>query len=184
MTHLAAHRELFARREGNGVTGFVASTGKSYLCRDTSNDPLYLEGASGARSSLTVPLLFHGTVIGTLNVENHQPNAYDERDRQFLEIYGRSVAAALNTLELLQAEKNVAAVAYTEAISCELALPLDDILNDASIVLDRYAGHDEDIIDRLRHLIVRARDVRNLIRSVSSNLVSDAPKGPHKPPQP
>ena len=176
MTHLAASRELYARREGNGVTGFVGATGKSYLCRDTSNDPLYLEGASGARSSLTVPLLFHGTVIGTLNVENLQPNAYDDRDRQFLEIYGRSVAAALNTLELLQAEKYVAAAAYTEAISGELALPLDDILNDASIVLDRYAGHDEDIIDRLRHLIVRARDVRNLIRSVSSNMVSDTPK--------
>ena len=182
MTHLAANRELYARQEGNGVTGFVAATGKSYLCRDTSNDPLYLEGASGARSSLTVPLLFHGRVIGTLNVENLHPNAFDERDRQFLEIYGRSVAAALNTLELLQAEKYVAAAAYTEAISGELALPLDDILNDASIVLDRYAGHDEDILDRLRHLIVRARDVRNLIRSVSSDIVSDTPKAKsHQP---
>ena len=27
---------------GNGVTGFVAATGKSYLCEDTTNDPLYL----------------------------------------------------------------------------------------------------------------------------------------------
>jgi DNA-binding response OmpR family regulator/GAF domain-containing protein len=184
MTHLAASRELYARREGNGVTGFVAATGKSYLCRDTSSDPLYLEGASGARSSLTVPLLFHGTVIGTLNVENMQPNAFDDRDRQFLEIYGRSVAAALNTLELLQAEKHVAATAYYEAVSGELALPIDDILNDASIVLDRYAGHDEDIIDRLRHLLVRARDIRKLIRNVGSTIVPDTPKGPAKAPQP
>ena len=35
MTPLAANRELFARKEGNGVTGFVAATGQSYLCPDT-----------------------------------------------------------------------------------------------------------------------------------------------------
>ena len=110
------------------MTGFVAATGQSYLCPDTTNDPLYLEGAAGARSSLTVPLIYHGTVIGTLNVENAQPNAFDDRDRQFLEIYARNVASALNTLELLQAEKFSAATASVEAISRELALPLDDIL--------------------------------------------------------
>ena len=80
------------------MTGFVAATGQSYLCPDTTHDPLYLEGAAGARSSLTVPLIYHGTVIGTLNVENSQLHAFDERDRQFLEIYGRNVASALNTL--------------------------------------------------------------------------------------
>ncbi len=136
------------------MTGFVAATGQSYLCPDATHDPLYLEGAAGARSSLTVPLIYHGTVIGTLNVENPQPNAFDDRDRQFLEIYGRNVASALNTLELLQAEKFTAAAASVEAISRELALPLDDILSDATTVLDRYAGHDEDIIARLRHLLV------------------------------
>ena len=26
------------------MTGFVAATGKSYLCEDTTEDPLYLEG--------------------------------------------------------------------------------------------------------------------------------------------
>src|SRR5205085_9492696 len=35
MTPEAARRELRALPEGNGVTGFVAATGKSYLCPDT-----------------------------------------------------------------------------------------------------------------------------------------------------
>ena len=47
MTPEAAQRELWAETAGNGVTGFVAATGKSYLCEDTSEDPLYLEGAAG-----------------------------------------------------------------------------------------------------------------------------------------
>lgn len=181
MTPSAANRELFARKENNGVTGFVAATGQSYLCPDTTHDPLYLEGAAGARSSLTVPLIYHGTVIGTLNVENARSNAFDERDRQFLEIYARNVASALNTLDLLQAEKFSAATASVEAISRELAIPLDDILNDATTVLDRYAGHDDDIIARLRHLLVRAREIRSLIHKVGSSIAPEPKRSTPRP---
>jgi two-component system, sensor histidine kinase SagS len=171
MTPLAANRELFARKEGNGVTGFVAATGKSYVCPDTTRDPLYLEGAAGSRSSLTVPLIIHGTVIGTLNVESPQPNRFDDRDQQFIEIYGRNIAAALNTLELLQAERVGVASASVDAINRELAMPIDDIITDATTVLDRYAGHDEDIISRLRHLLYRAREIRSLIHKAGSTVV-------------
>src|SRR6185312_2652578 len=181
MTPLAATRELYALKEGNGVTGFVAATGQSYLCPDAASDPIYLEGAPGARSSLTVPLTYHGTVIGTLNVENGQPNAFDERDRQFLEIYGRNVASALNTLELLQAEKINVATASVDAISRELALPLDDILSDATTVLDRYAGHDEEIVARLRHLLYRAREIRSLIQKVGSTIVPEPRRSTPRP---
>ena len=101
----AAARVLYAQPQNNGVTGFVAATGKSYLCEDTTEDPLYLPGAKDAKSSLTVPLLLHDEVIGTFNVESPEPRAFTESDLQFLEIFCRDVAAALNTLELLAAEK-------------------------------------------------------------------------------
>jgi DNA-binding response OmpR family regulator/GAF domain-containing protein len=181
MTPLAANRELFARREGNGVTGFVAATGTSYVCPDTTRDPLYIEGAAGSRSSLTVPLIIHGTVIGTLNVESPQPNRFDDRDQQFIEIYGRNIAAALNTLELLQAERVGVASASVDAINRELAMPIDDIITDATTVLDRYAGHDEDIISRLRHLLYRAREIRSLIHKAGSTVV---PRPKQSPPGP
>jgi CheY-like chemotaxis protein/GAF domain-containing protein len=171
MTPLAANRELYASTEGNGVTGYVAATGVSYVCPDTTRDRLYLEGAAGSRSSLTVPLIIHGTVIGTLNVESPQPSAFDDRDRQFLEIYGRNIAAALNTLELLQAEKASTASASVDAINRALALPIDDIITDATTVLDRYAGHDEDIIARLRHLLYRSREIRSLIHKAGATVV-------------
>ena len=38
---------LYARATDNGVTGFVAATGKSYMCEDTTHDPLYLDGLIG-----------------------------------------------------------------------------------------------------------------------------------------
>jgi CheY-like chemotaxis protein len=182
MTTVASHRTLHASKEGQGVTGYVAATGVSYLCPDTQLEPLYIEGAPGARSSLTVPLMHHGVVIGTLNVENAQPDAFDERDRQFLEIYARNVAAALYTLELLEAEKQTTASDAVEAIGGALALPIDDILNDATTVLDRYAGHDEEIINRLRHLLLRAREIRGLVVNVGATIAPEVHPGPEKPP--
>ncbi len=182
MTPLAANRELYARVDANGVTGFVAATGKTYVCPDTTKDPRYIEGAAGSRSSLTVPLTIHGTVIGTLNVESPQPGAFDERDQQFIEIYGRNIAAAINTLELLQAEKLTTARTQVEAINRELALPLDDIIADATTVLDRYAGHDEDIISRLRHLLYRAREIRSLVHKAGT--VPSGPSPIQAPPGP
>ena len=55
----AEGRALYAQPQHNGVTGFVAATGKSYLCEDTLEDPLYIAGAKDAKSSLTVPLILH-----------------------------------------------------------------------------------------------------------------------------
>ncbi len=178
MSPTAADRELLARKEGHGVTGLVAATGQSYLCPDTTKDPVYIEGAANARSSLTVPLVYHGTVVGTLNVESPKPNNFDDRDRQFLEIYGRNIAAALKTLELLQAEKESTASASVQAISREVALPLDDILTDATTVLDRYAGHDDDIIARLHHLLYRAREIRGIIHKVGTTMVPQPRRAP------
>ena len=150
MVETAAQRKLYAKPEGNGVTGFVAATGKSYVCEHTVEDPLYVEGAEGARSSLTVPLMFLEKVIGTLNVESPEANAFTESDLQFLEIFARNVAVALHTLELLAAEKASTAAASVEAIHSAVAMPIDVILNDAVNVMERYIGHDPDVVQRLQ----------------------------------
>ena len=57
MTQNASSRVLYPKTEGNGVTGFVAATGKSYLCPDTARTRFISKRASGARSSLTVPII-------------------------------------------------------------------------------------------------------------------------------
>ncbi len=123
---------------------------------------------------MTVPLLHHGDVIGTLNVESAQPHAFDDRDRQFVEIYARNVATALHTLDLLVAEKRQVASASVEAFRRELAWPLDDILGDATTVLDRYDGADAEVVARLKHLLSRAVEIRGLIPKVGSALAPDA----------
>ncbi|MEM1305365.1 MAG: GAF domain-containing protein, partial [Planctomycetota bacterium] len=166
----AEQRVLRAEAEGNGVTGFVAACGKSYLCDDTSTDPLYLEGAADARSSLTVPLTLHEQVIGTFNVESPDVRAFSQSDQQFLEIFARDVAVALNTLELLAAEKATTAAASVEAIHSAVAIPVDDILNDAVNIMERYIGHDPDVAERVQRILRNARDIKQVIQKIGQSM--------------
>ena len=166
----AEARVLHARPEHNGVTGYVAATGQSYFCSDTTKDPLYLEGCKGAKSSLTVPITLHEQVIGTFNVESPEPGGFSDTDLRFLEIFSRDVAAALNTLELLVAEKASTAAESIEAIHGAVALPVDDILNDAVSVMERYIGHNADVVERLQRILRNARDIKQVIQKVGEQM--------------
>jgi CheY-like chemotaxis protein/GAF domain-containing protein len=175
MTPEAAQRVLYAKAEGNGVTGFVAATGKSYNCPDTATDPLYIEGARGARSSLTVPLIVHDQVIGTFNVESPHVNAFGENDLKFAEIFSREIASTLHTLELLSAEKRSTATQSIEAIGREVALPVDEILAAATTVLDRWIGHEPEMADKLRQILASARSIKQCIQKVGEDLAPAKP---------
>ena len=174
----AERRMLFAEPDGYGVTGFVASTGKSYLCEDTENDPLYLPGAPGAHSSLTVPLILHDEIIGTFNVESPQKGAFDETDLQFLELFSREVAIALNTLELLVAEKVTTVTESTERILKEVVGPVDGILNDAAWILERYIGHEPAVAERLQHILRHTRQIKQMIQQVGESITPQTPYHP------
>ena len=174
MTKEAAARRLFASPEKNGVTGFVAFSGTSYLCRDTANDPHYLIGATGARSSLTVPVVYADEVVGTLNVESPEPNRFGPDDLQFTELFSKEIAAALHTLDLLSAQQSAAAAQSVEAVSREIALPVDDVLASAAVLLDRAGGADGDpeTVRLLRRVMSNARQVKNSVRRVAQQAPS------------
>lgn len=157
-------RRLYASETGHGVTGFVAATGRSYLCEDTSSDQLYLSGAEGARSSLTVPLVLHEEILGTINVESPDPHAFHENDLQFLELFGREVAIALNTLDLLDAEKAHTVGQSTQKILCEVAGPIDDILQDTARILEKFVADDQPAADALLRILEKARNIKHLVR--------------------
>jgi CheY-like chemotaxis protein len=166
----AESRVLFAREENNGVTGYVAATGRSYFCDNTIEDIRFLEGCKGAKSSITVPLLMHTEVIGTFNVESPEPGSFTDTDLQFLQIFAQDVAASLNTLELLVAEKASTAAESVEAIHGAVALPVDQLLNDTVNVMERYIGHDPDVVERLQRILKNARDIKLVIQRVGEKM--------------
>jgi CheY-like chemotaxis protein/PAS domain-containing protein len=166
----AADRQLFASPQGNGITGYTASSGTSYLCYDVVNDPLFIPGVANARSSLTVPLILNDQVLGTINVESPEVAAFSESDLQFLEIFARDISFALNTLELLVAQKADAAQQSCNAIHSAVAMPVDEILNDAVNVMEDYIGHSPEMVDRIRRILKNARDIKQTIQQIGQRL--------------
>ncbi len=166
----AADRQLFAHPHGNGITGYAAASGMSYICHDVINDPLFIPGVANSRSSLTVPLILHDQVLGTINVESPKPAAFTESDLQFLEIFARDIAFALNTLELLVAQKANTAQQSCDAIHSAVAMPVDEILNDAVNVMEQYIGHSPEVTDRIRRILQNARDIKQTIQQIGQRM--------------
>ncbi|MFK8111644.1 MAG: GAF domain-containing protein [Rubripirellula sp.] len=166
----ASDRQLYAHPQGNGVTGYVAASGISYVCQDVENDPLFIPGVANAKSSITAPLILHDQVLGTINVESPDPNDFTESDLQFLEIFARDVAFALNTLELLVAQKANTAQQSCDAIHSAVAMPVDEILNDAVNVMEGYIGHSPEVTDRLRRILHNARDIKQTIQQIGQKM--------------
>ena len=91
---------------------------------------------------MTVPLKFQDEVIGTLNVESPRPNGFGPDDLQFTELFSKEIAAALHTLDLLRAQQECTASQSIEAVNKEIALPLDEVLAGASVLLAKLPGTD------------------------------------------
>jgi PAS domain S-box-containing protein len=184
MTESAIGRTLFASREGNGVTGFVAATAESYLADDVQHDPLYLPGAPGARSCLTVPMLYRDRVVGTFNVESTEVGHFTDSNRQFLEIFAREIAVALHTLDLLEAEKSIGGSATVEAITSEVSLPVDEIVADTVRVLDfllQPAAEKEPAQQAVRRTLLNARAIKTAIQKVGQKVEPPAERTADQP---
>lgn len=123
--------EIYPLAEGNGISGFVAATGRSYICTDTETDALFLPGIVGARSSLTVPLRLGERVIGVFDVESQRASAFGEEDRRFAEIFARYVAMAFHLLDLLVVERTATNETVSGRVAGEISEPLDDIVEEA-----------------------------------------------------
>ena len=169
MTEQAANRELYARTEGNGVTGYVAATGEPYLCPDTTKDPHFIEGSVGARSSMTVPIIYQDQVIGTFNVESPEPNAFGPEDLQFTELFARELARSLHTLNLLNAQEQCAALGVIDLVNKEIALPADALLGVASGLIEQLADRPE-AVEQLRRVLADARKIKLAVRKIGGTV--------------
>ena len=83
---------------GSGIIGWVAKNRRPLIVPNVKDDPRYVEGFSGTRSELVVPILFSGNLLGIVNVESQQPEFFDDEDCQLLEVVANHLAIALSNL--------------------------------------------------------------------------------------
>lgn len=165
-TQAAVELELYPAEEGNGTMGFVAATGKPYICHDTMTDDRYLVGASGARSSLSVPLQIDEKIIGVLDIESKEVDAFDEQDVQYVMLFARYVAMALQTLNMLVIEQSSTGATISGRFEGELRAPLEDILREAEVL--GLTARDPETASHLSRIREDVESIRSRLKSVAS----------------
>ena len=90
------------RMLGQGITGWVAQHGQSIRTGNVGNEPRYKPILKGVKSELCIPLIARGKVIGVLNVESGQLDAYGENDESLLTALANSAAISLENARLYQ----------------------------------------------------------------------------------
>jgi L-methionine (R)-S-oxide reductase len=78
---------------GKGVCGFAAKAGRTEIVSDVSKDPRYLQCFLSTKSEIVVPISSQGSVVGEIDIDGDQLDAFSSLDREFLEAVARKTAA-------------------------------------------------------------------------------------------
>jgi GAF domain-containing protein len=70
---------------GRGICGSAAETGKIEIVSDVSKDERYLACFVSTRSEIVVPIKRNNKVIGEIDIDSDQRDAFSEKDIVFLE---------------------------------------------------------------------------------------------------
>ncbi|XID90238.1 PP2C family protein-serine/threonine phosphatase [Paenibacillaceae bacterium WGS1546] len=95
-------------REGEGIAGHVARTGRSEIVNDAGGDPRWSERVASStgvatRNLLTVPIRSRGRIEGVLQVMNKaRGKPFTNKDRLLLEQVARPMAVALENARLYE----------------------------------------------------------------------------------
>ncbi len=91
-----------------GIIPWVARTGKTKLTNNIEDEPLYRPSSlppADTRSELTIPLKFAGDVLGVLDFQSLELNAFNGSDLEVFEVLGGSIAVAIRNASLYRSER-------------------------------------------------------------------------------
>lgn len=95
----------YRQRTGVGIVGWVAEHGETVLANDVRKDPRHIaafEEKAIALSELAVPIRLHDHVVGIINIENREPDAFDSADVMAIEALAEQVAQSIANAQLFE----------------------------------------------------------------------------------
>jgi PAS domain S-box-containing protein len=87
---------------GPGLTVAAARAGQIVYVPDVTTDPRYLPEESLTRSELVIPLKNQQRVIGVLDLQSPELNAFDERARRIIAAFAQQAELALENARLVE----------------------------------------------------------------------------------
>ncbi len=91
-----------------GVIPWVVQLGATKRINDVKSEPLYLEtpfAQDHSGSEMAVPLSFGGEVLGVLDIQSEEKNAFSKEDQQLVETLADNVAIAIRNARLYRSEQ-------------------------------------------------------------------------------
>lgn len=94
-------KEEIKLRLGEGITGWVAQEGTPVLVPDVRKDPRYVEVNPRVRSEMAVPIRWGVSIVGVLNLDHYECEAFAEEDLELLIAFGNVAAVALRNVRVI-----------------------------------------------------------------------------------
>lgn len=93
-----------------GIVGRVAATGEPRIALDTDTDATFFNNPylPNTRSEMALPLKVENNIIGVLDVQSEQPQAFNKDDIAIMQVMADQLATAIERTRLLQeVERNL-----------------------------------------------------------------------------
>jgi len=96
-----------------GIVGYVTDVGQPRIALDTGKDAVFFDNPElpDTKSELAVPLKSGGRIIGALDVQSNQSNAFSQEDSDVLQILADQISAAIdNARQFEQTQRSLTEV--------------------------------------------------------------------------
>lgn len=123
------HLKFHVPFSGRSIVSWVARNSKYRLAPNVAEDPEYLEINIETGSEICIPLSFRNEVIGVIDIESSEQNAFDDQDVELLQALADNTAIAIKIAELYEIRLKQLEALYNTGTKISASLNLNVVLN-------------------------------------------------------
>jgi GAF domain-containing protein len=85
-----------------GIVGYVAATGRARIALDVGKDAVFFNNPDlpETRSEMALPIIINRQIIGVLDIQSREPNAFTDEDISVLQTLANQIAIAVENARL------------------------------------------------------------------------------------
>lgn len=160
--------DAYSAELGEGICGMAVKTGKPIIANDVSKVSFYKKWAPRTKSEISIPLKVEGSILGALDIESEELNAFGDDDAVYLSALAEKASVAIRNAQLYNKIRNFNMKLKKRVASATRNLRL------ANIELERLNNLKSDFVSIVSH------ELRTPLTSIYGyvSLVSDGETGP------